>query len=498
EATNTNMTDVVILIEKLKIVIKLQVNYIHSCCLHITETGIIWDDMKMLITNGSNINAVDLLGEKMQEVISMGQDSLQIKMYGRVIMVLGNMKSGKRSGLFKIVPVNGSTIPSSVYPQLVHYKDKGVVFCDVTEKFRRVKLVFTEAVESIMEELDKKDLPKEIFGAVIRMDQSKARKFVDQNNIESFLENLKKIKSITIITPTMEITKQVRIETYIQKPKRNENTDQYKLALTHLNTVVMKIESKGGLISMCVPYGAVVGAIVSVGVAAATSMNQRPEEPQSNFKMAEDINEGFEKSEISEKLANTIEKLKAKDTSTINLNEANDEINYISDYYMGTAVTQFANVAVATLEGTLELVNIHKEAENELGNVDQKIEEEDMKKAQNAMSEMTSLQLSLAHWRLDSGLRDAQRQLSMMTEGFDNIQSSFNAHMNDLRAAIDIEANIFQKLQDVLEQSKMIEYMHEITNPDYFKKEKQQELDKLLRNFEVKMTHLGNSHFHCD
>ncbi|KAJ9595420.1 hypothetical protein L9F63_013379 [Diploptera punctata] len=28
--------------------------------------------------------------------------------------------------------------------------------------------------------------------------------------------------------------------------------------------------------------------------------------------------------------------------------------------------------------------------------------------------------------------------------------------------------------------------------------EKQQDLDKLLRNFEVKMTHLGNSHFHCD
>ncbi|PSN44454.1 hypothetical protein C0J52_22356 [Blattella germanica] len=85
------------------------------------------------------------------------------------------------------------------------------------------------------------------------------------------------------------------------------------------------------------------------------------------------------------------------------------------------------------------------------------------------MTTMSAVMLRLDKWKVHSTLRGVQRMLSMMMDGFGDQDNDMKAHIQNLTAAMDVQIAVYKKLQDYSEQIILVQYMNNITNPDFFR-----------------------------
>ncbi|KAJ9595421.1 hypothetical protein L9F63_013380 [Diploptera punctata] len=496
--------------------------------LHIASFHRRWDDIKMLITNGSNINAVDRLGRSatiiavsykewdiVQWLIEQGADLNSRDGYGRSILLLAASQNNwrfvkwllskgadpkiadqsrrtllhlaamadnldvvqilveefhvdfneeDRAGNTAINMAAISNDPtSSVYKYLVYKRDK------VTEKFRRVKLVFTNAEFFrlsfyIIEEIKSKELIDTLYNLTYDVD----------DQIKGLNEDL------------------VALDDY-----KEDLEDFYKK-----KTIALGVGIAGAVVgavaNICVPGAAAVGAAVSTAAGIASATFSRPDFPKLNIDKYGDyagfvievaledvnkvigeirifqekvskINKNFEKYGIRKNVLTTIEKLESADTNEYILNEVDVHANKLFDESerkvriinskkrsYGVSEEEKDNIIQVTMEvkvivelittGVKEILELRKQSDDDMENIAKirKIVEirirqlkkfkdkiktdmlpvitnmkKDIEKAQDAIAKMTNVRLSLENWRVDSALRNAQVYLSMMTEGFE-------------------------------------------------------------------------------
>ncbi|PSN49901.1 hypothetical protein C0J52_14952 [Blattella germanica] len=140
--------------------------------------------------------------------------------------------------------------------------------------------------------------------------------------------------------------------------------------------------------------------------------------------------------------------------------------------------------------------------------------QDDVNSINEQFQNLTAPELAFVHYQIDSRLEDVKVQISMSLEEWCTVRLNIEGQIESLQSAMDLEVKLFKQLSEYKDHVNLAISMNDMANPNFLESnypeelkgdiekassaEMQQSLDEILKYFEVKLTHMGNSHFHCD